>query len=87
MKMKVIIMATWKGIKISEDTYERMKNLSEALGLSMDAIIRELTSYSDAETGNTLVISSADEFYAFLRHAREGMKQDGWTTQPKGGKG
>ncbi len=80
-------MANWKGIKISENTYERMKNLSEALGLSMDAIIRELTSYSDAKTGDTLVISSAEEFYAFLRHAREGMKQDGWTIESEGGNG
>ncbi|MGB9693457.1 MAG: hypothetical protein ACPLYF_01285 [Fervidobacterium sp.] len=63
-----------------------MKILSEALGLSMDAIIRELTSYSDAETGDTLVISSAREFYAFLRHAREGMKRDGWTVS-EGGNG
>ncbi|MGC8563162.1 MAG: hypothetical protein ACP5NO_08255 [Thermoplasmata archaeon] len=84
------MVQTWKGIKISNDTYERMKKLSGELGLSMDAIIRELISYSDSVTGEKLYLDSAKSFYAFVNHARKAMKEEGWhavKNDRKGGNG
>lgn len=73
--------ASWNSIRISKDTYEKMKVLSANTGLSMDSIIRELITYPDSIVpSETRYLGKATSFYDFLKGAREYMIKQGWSS-------